>query len=424
MSKDRPRGTSGVDSRMLERILEVTRQLATPFDIQEMLGQVIDSGRAILDADRGTVFLYDEQTNELVSAHATGVKELRFPADRGIVGEAAQTRQIISVPDAYADPRFNPEGDKKSGYRTRCLLTVPLIGYDDSLVGVLQLLNKKEGVFTGEDETVAAALAAQCAVALQRVQMTEQLLMKERIDRELAVAREIQTECLPREMPTVKGYDVAGLSTPAEETGGDTFDLIPVEGGNLTVLLGDATGHGVGPALSVTQVRSMLRIAVRLGAELDASFVQINDQLCEDLADNRFVTAFLGLLEPESNRIVYHAPGQGPLMHFHSARDEFEWRGSTALPMGMMEVLALKEPESFELAPGDIVGVITDGVFEYENTSEEQYGEERVAEYIRANQKRPMAEVAQGLLEDVREFGTSVPQADDITIVLVRRRPE
>jgi phosphoserine phosphatase len=424
MGKDRPGGTSGVDSRTLERILEVTRRLATPFDIEEMLAQVIDAGRAILDADRGTVFLYDEQSNELVSAHATGVKELRFPADRGIVGEAAQTRQIISVPDAYADPRFNPEGDKQSGYRTRCLLTVPLIGYDDSLVGVLQLLNKRDGVFTADDETVAAALAAQCAVALQRVQMTAQLLMKERVDRELAVAREIQTGVLPREMPQLEGYDVAGLSTPAEETGGDTFDLIPVDGGSLMVLLGDATGHGVGPALSVTQVRSMLRIAVRLGAELDAAFVQINDQLVEDLADNRFVTAFLGLLDPQANRIVYHAPGQGPLMQFHSARDEFEWRGSTALPLGLMDVLSLKEPESFELAPGDIVAVITDGVFEYEDTSEEQYGQDRVADYIRANRERPMMEVAHGLLEDVRKFGTSVPQADDITIVLARRLPD
>src|SRR5206468_8987196 len=119
------------------------------------------------------------------------------------------------------------------------------------------------------------------AVALQRVRMTEERIVKERMERELGLAREIQMGLLPRAMPALPGYDLAGASLPAEQTGGDTFDIVPAGEERLVVLLGDATGHGIAPALSVTQVRSMLRIAVRLGASLDDAFRHINDQLTQ-----------------------------------------------------------------------------------------------------------------------------------------------
>ena len=125
-----------VSARTLEQILELTVKLAQPFDLNELLEQVVDAGRELLDADRGTAFMYDEESDELVAAVATSAKELRFPADRGIVGEAARTRSVVNVPDCYSDPRFNPDADRQSGYRTRCLLSVPLIGGDDRLVGV------------------------------------------------------------------------------------------------------------------------------------------------------------------------------------------------------------------------------------------------------------------------------------------------
>ena len=109
-----------LDARALERILEVTRALARPLDVDTMLEQVIDAGRSILGAERGTVFLHDPATDELVSRVATGSGELRVPAARGIVGECARTRQVINVPDCYADSRFNPDVDRKTGYKPSC----------------------------------------------------------------------------------------------------------------------------------------------------------------------------------------------------------------------------------------------------------------------------------------------------------------
>jgi len=408
---------------ILERILEVTRQLAAPFDLNQLLAQVVEAARDLLGADRGSVFLYDRGTHELVSAVATGVGELRFPADRGIIGEAARTRTIVNVPDCATDPRFNPEGDRRTGYTTRCILAVPLVGFDSSLVGVLQLLNKTNGPFSAEDERTAEALAAQCAVALQRVQMTEQLVLKERLDRELALARQIQIALLPQEMPKLPGYDIGALSRPAEETGGDTFDLVETTGDVLVLLLGDATGHGIGPALSVTQARSMLRMAVRLGADLDDAFRHINDQLSQDLPPNRAVTAFLGLLDARTHDVRFHAGGQGPILHFHAAENRCEWLGATTLPMGFFEMHSRPQSQRLHLDPGDILALITDGVFEAEDEAGVPFGDRRVGELIRRHQAKPMSELVQFLLTDVDAHFAPARQADDVTLLLVRRLP-
>jgi len=405
----------------LQRILDITRELVQPLKLETVLTHVVDAGRAILDAERGSVFLYDADADELVSSVATGTGALRIPASRGIVGECARSRHVINVRDAYADPRFNQEVDRRTGYKTRCLLTVPLIGHDETLVGVLQVLNKRSGVFTEEDQGIATALAAQCAVVLQRARMLEELVEKEKMERELAVAREIQMRVLPKAMPRLAGYDIAGWSRPAAQTGGDVFDIIAMNGTRLMLLLGDATGHGVGPALSVTQVRAMLRMAVRLGAELDAAFRHINEQLAEDLSDNRFVTAFLGLLDTTRHQVLYHSGGQGPLLHYHAGRDECEWFQASDLPMGCFPGLPSKAARSYILERGDILALITDGVFEYENPAAEAFGHERVGELVRRHQREPMARLAAIVVEEVERFGQSAPQLDDMTMLLIRR---
>jgi phosphoserine phosphatase RsbU/P len=407
----------------LAGILEITRKLARPFNLGSMLSEVVAAARTLLDAERGSVFLYDEAADELVMTVVEDIDPVRVPVGRGIVGHAARDRRLINVRDCYADERFNPEVDKASGFRTRCLLSVPLLGHDDQLVGVLQLLNKRNGVFDEDDELAASALAAQCAVALQRARDTEAMLAAEHLHEEIRVAREIQMNGLPEGMPPLAGYDGAGVFRPTDQTGGDLFDFVPVGEHGMFLLLGDATGHGIGPALSATQVRAMVRVALRLGAGLDAIHAHVNNQLLEDLPDDRFVTAFLGLLDARTHTVCYHAAGQAPLLHLHADRGEVSWHGATTIPMG---ALALAEPDisnTIHLAPGDVLGLISDGVYEYEDRTRGQFGEQRVAELIRRLQHRPMAEVAESLLGALQEFGRGAAQADDITIVLLRRLP-
>ena len=392
----------------LHRILEVTRKLAAPFDLDTMLSEVVDASRNILDADRGTVFLYDEANNELVIRVATGMKPIRIPADKGIVGESAQTRELINVPDCYADPRFNRDIDKQTGYRSRCMLTIPLIGYEDSLVGVLQILNKNSGVFDKQDEFVASALAAQAAVVLHRVKITEAMIASEKLDREISVARDVQMGTLPKKMPSVSGYDVAGTFSPTDQTGGDLYDFVQITDEELFILMGDATGHGIGPAL-------------RLGANLDDAFTHINNQLVEDLPDDRFVTAFFGLLNAKTHKIRFHSGGQGPIMHFHAASGTYDWHEASTFPLGYMNQTNLNDAVAIDMAPGDILGLISDGIYEYENEAGVQFGQDGIVDIIDNNPDASMDTLVRKIMRSAREHGGTAPQADDITIVLIRR---
>jgi sigma-B regulation protein RsbU (phosphoserine phosphatase) len=411
------------EAKALRRVLEVTRKLSAPFDLDNMLTEVVDAARNILNADRGTVFLYDEVANELVVRVATELGHIRIPADKGIVGESAQTRKLINVPDCYTDSRFNRAIDKETGYRSRCMLTIPLIGFEDSLVGILQILNKDEGVFDEQDEFVASALAAQAAVVLHRARIIETMIATERLDREITVARDVQMGTLPKEMPEMGGYGFAGAFAPTDQTGGDLYDFVPLSDDRLFLLMGDATGHGIGPALSAIQVRAMLRVALRLNANLDDVFVHTNDQLVEDLPEDRFVTAFFGLLDTKTHSLNFHSAGQGPILHYHAASNQYDWHEPSTFPLGYMAQTNLGQPVSLTLGPGDILGLISDGIYEYENEEGVQFGQQGVAKVIDSMPGALAKDLVPAIMNAARKHGGSAPQADDITILLVRRKP-
>jgi phosphoserine phosphatase RsbU/P len=417
------RSAATLPAQVVSEILALTLKLARPFDHPTVLSEIVAAARQVLDAEQGSVFIHDADTGELVMSASADVPQVRVPAGQGLVGHCARTRQIINVPDCYADPRFSDQVDRLSGTRTRCMLSLPLIGYDGNLVGVLQLLNKRSGSFDARDEQAAELLAAQCAAALQRVMATEALLAAEHLHEEIRVAREIQMSGLPDTMPELPGYDGAGLFRPTEQTGGDLFDFVPVGEHGMFLLLGDATGHGIGPALSATQVRAMVRVALRLGADLDAIHAQVNNQLLHDLPDDRFVTAFLGLLDARSHAVRFHAAGQAPLLHLHAATGEVTWLGATTIPMGALELAEPDPSHTLHMAPGDVLGLISDGIYEYHDPEGGMFGEDRVANVVREFQHRPMAELTERLLLAAQEFGKGARQEDDITIVMLRRLP-
>jgi phosphoserine phosphatase len=409
-------------ARNLEPILAVASKLAAPFDLPTMLAEVVDAAKQVLSAERASVWLYDSSTDELIMKVATDIAPVRVPAGVGIAGSCARTREIINVPDCYADPRFNREVDRKSGYRTRCMLTLPLIDHKDALVGVMQVLNKSGGVFDRYDEALATALAAQCAVALQRVRMTEALFEAEKLRQEMETARVVQMSTLPSTMPVIEGYDVYGTFRPASMTGGDTFDLAHTEQGFL-IVLGDATGHGLAPALSVMQMHAMLRTALRLGTELDTAYLQVNNQLAETLPDDRFITAFIGLLDSATHHLRFHSGGQGPILRYAPASGTFTRSKVTSFPLAAMPLKTLRPAATMDFEPGDILVLLSDGIYEYHDAQGEQFGEQRVEELVRMHHHRPIAELSATLLQAVQDFAQGAPQEDDMTVVLVKREP-
>lgn len=237
---------------------------------------------------------------------------------------------------------------------------------------------------------------------------------------EVEVARLIQRSTLPTTMPQAPGYDFHGHFLPATYAGGDLYDVVQLPQG-IFMLLGDATGHGFGPALSATQMQGMLRVAFRLGADLDAAYLHVNNQLAEDLPDDRFITAFMGLLDPIAHRVRFHAAGQGPILHFHADTQTCEWHQPSTFPVGIMFLDESPPAMELALAPGDILALLSDGVYECHGPGEELFGEARVAEVMCSHHAQPMTTLCAQLLDSAKTFAAGTEQADDITLLLLRR---
>ena len=401
-------------------ILAVTRALAAPFDLGTMLAEVTAAACRVLRAERSSVWLHDANNDEMVLEVASDIRQVRVPVGSGLVGACARERRLVNVPDCYADPRFDASVDRRSGFRTRCSLTLPLVDHEGGFVGVMQVLNKAQGVFDAADETLAQALAAQCAMALARVQLTAALLESEKMRQELELARVVQMSTLPAQLPVLPGYDMHATFLPASQTGGDTYDLALTAQG-LLVVLGDATGHGIAPALSVTQMHAMLRMALRLGADLETAFRQVNDQLAATLPAGHFVTAFIGLLDAAAHRLRFLSGGQGPILHFCAAEGACVAYKATSFPMGAMPLAKLRPAIEISLAPDDVLVLLTDGIYEYEDATGAQFGVQRVEQVLREHHRGDSATLARHLLQAVRDFARGAPQDDDVTMVLLKR---
>ena len=256
-----------------------------------------------------------------------------------------------------------------------------------------------------------------------------------KIEDDLRLARRIQQNTFPTTLPLLPGFDLDAWSEPADETGGDTYDVIGMGGAALSdeiiltegqasravLLLADATGHGIGPALSVTQVRAMLRVAVRMSRDLVAIAGLMNEQLCQDLPPGRFITAWLGALDPNSKSLTTFSAGQGPLVHYRAASDEFSVTEADSIPLGLMPALTGTTPVKWEMEPGDIYVVFSDGIYESTDPNDEEFDVERTLELIRKHKKAAASEIMRHIREAVEEFTHGAPAADDRTGILIKR---
>lgn len=416
-----------VDRRVADllAVLDVTRRLGSEAELQPLLEAIERAALAVLDCERASVFLHDPAAGELVSRVATGGVAVRFPADRGVAGAAFRHGVTVNVPDAYADPRFNPEIDRLTGFLTRNLLSCPLRGWDDSVVGVLQALNRRDRPFDAWDETLASALAAQAGVAVQRQVLLEGLEAKRIYERELGIARRVQQGLLPRTAPEVPGYDVAGWNRPADATGGDVYDFKRLPDGRLALLVADASGHGLGPALVIAQFRALVRAALARDGEPDRVAAAVNALLCDDLPDDRFVTAFFGLLDPASHRLRLASAAHAPILLYRPGPDEVVdlARDCAGLPAGVDADAVYGPPAQVELEPGDLLVVLTDGFIEWSARDHTLFGFERLAGVVRRHHALPAADLIDQLQRAVLAFADGTPQADDLTAVVVKRRP-
>ena len=208
---------------------------------------------------------------------------------------------------------------------------------------------------------------------------------------------------------------------PAEETGGNFFDFQPLSEGRIALTVADVTGHGIAPALIAVACRAYVRAIYSLVGASEDGATRINQLLALDLPDDRFVTAFVGLLSPSNSELVYTSAGHGPLVKYKAESDEFIELPTHGLPLGISTDLPYKTPEHVRFSSGDILPVLTDGFFEWENLAGEPFGIGRITEVVRECCQKPADEIIQRVYEALLEFAIGTTQPDDVTAVLVKR---
>jgi serine phosphatase RsbU (regulator of sigma subunit) len=233
----------------------------------------------------------------------------------------------------------------------------------------------------------------------------------------LRLARIIQQRYFPAAPPVVPGFDLGGASYPAEATGGDYFDYFPLPGGRVGLVIADVSGHGLGPALGMSQTRAYLRALLPLDLDVGQLVTRLNDFLIEDSPDDLFVTLFLAQLDPHDGEFVYASAGHQCFLL--GPGDEMQRLEATGMPLGILpEGVPSADPR--KLLPGQLVLFMTDGISEAMSPRGDDFGIERALDVVRANRHQSATEIVDTLYRDIRRFANDAPQQDDITAVILK----
>ncbi len=412
--------------RGLYRLLAATRSVASQVDLDQTLETIVRDACTALDCDRASLYQYDPERKELYTRVVTEleINEIRTPLDQGITGYVARSGRVANVPNPAADPRWNADVDRRTGYRTQNILAAPLLSpHDGSLLGVLQVLNKLAGQFDAFDEELIQAFGQHAAVALDRARLVAELREHERSAESLVIARSIQQGFIPSQMPEVPGYQFAVWCYPNEEVGGDYCDIVPIGEECIGLVIADVSGHGLGPSLLMASVRAAFRALLLKHAEPPELLALLERLLADDLREGKFVTMVVAQLDPQSHRVTYANAGHAPALHYFTAIDRFTPLASTGAPVGVLGEGDFEQGTPFVMEPGDLLLLCTDGIVDALNPAGEHFGEERLRQLIRQSRKASAEELVKQIAAAVMAHVGDQTPSDDLTILAVKRVP-
>jgi phosphoserine phosphatase RsbU/P len=411
------------ERRALEKevLLNVTTSLSATLDLDEVIDAILISLRQVVNYDAAAIYLVNRTTRalELVNevGYPTGSEEaFGLMVGQGIVGWVAKTGEPTIVPDVSRDPRY-----VAARPQTRSELAAPLrVG--GRTIGVFNLENDVADAYHEGHLELVTALAAQAAVAVERARLTRELLDRRRLEKELAIAREIQASFLPEVSPVVPGFDLAGTTIPHDEVGGDYYDFIPISESRLGIAIADVSGKGIPAALIMAGFRMSLLAEIRNDFAIRAVMRKVNSLLHESTDRDKFVTAFYGVLDHKNRVLIFSNAGHNPPVLFRSqGRIEYLEEGGVAL--GVLAEAAYDE-RPVALNPGDVLLFFTDGVSEAESPTGEHFGQQRIEQTVAALTARSSTEIMAGVIAAVKEWTGERGQSDDLTLVVLKVNPE
>jgi sigma-B regulation protein RsbU (phosphoserine phosphatase) len=396
---------------------EISRELTSILNLDQLLKRIGELITRVIDYQMFSILLLDAERNVLVHRFSVRYQEniqLKhdIPIGRGLVGYAAQNKVAVLAPDVTRDSRYiqlNPE--------TRSELCVPLV-YKDRVIGVLDLENTRRNYYNEDHVRTVTTLAGQIAIAIENARLYERIAREEqRLERDLAMAREIQVRLLPPRCPALKNADIAAKFQPALTIGGDMFDFLEYSGNRVALALGDVSGKGAPAALYAALVSGLLRSTAALEPGPAQMLSAINLSLNERKIDAQYVSMVYATWDDDARTIVVANSGiPRPIFCRGGQINRIE---STGLPLGLFDDADYDEV-TVNARSGDMFVFMSDGIIDAANTAGEQFGRSRVEELVRKNCSLSSAQLVEAIFDSVDAHRGGRSLFDDETVLAVK----
>ena len=404
-------------AQTLEVLNEISRELTSILDVDALLERVGQLLRRIIDFQMFSVWLLNENEQVLENRYAVRFGQRFYPGEniplhRGLVGVAVDERRLVHVPDVRKDPRyymFNPEA--------RSEMAVPLI-YKGKVIGVLDVEHTRTNYFNEDHERAMTTLSAQIAISIENAQLYQRVANQEqRLERDLAMAREVQLRLLPPVKPQHKHAEFSTRFIPARTIGGDIYDFVRYDANRSAVVLGDVSGKATAAALYAALVSGIMRSAASRLLSPSELLESLNDSLQERKVDSQYVVMLYSLWNDENRTLqIANAGATQPLFCRNGEVDTVHAEG---FPLGMFPNVKYEE-FSLSTQPGDSLIFFSDGITDAQNMNGDMFGDDRLKFVVKKNAQKSASKIADAILSEVAKFQGERERFDDETVVVLK----
>lgn len=416
---------TGLSSRteLLGLISKVGVALLSSSGLEDTLNQVAALVFEAVPAERCVIMLRDESAEDgmkIMVARVRGKDEplVEVRISRTVMDEVLRNGKSVLTSDAQHDPKFASQTMILMGIRS--VLAVPLSVDERNIFGMIYADSPThEATFTEEHLDILTTLASVASIRVENATLLDERIQRERMERELELATEIQQRFQPSSPPKLDGYEFQGISFSCYEIGGDYYDFIPIENNKMIVALGDVSGKGTAAALLMSSLHAAIHAQATSNRPLAEMITSVNQYLAENTPSNRFVTLFIAELDPATGKLRYINAGHNPPLIGRST-GMIEQLSSGGFPLGILPSAEFEVGET-HLGNGEVLIVYSDGVSEANNLQEEEFGLDRLTEVVRRNLTSSAAGIRDRVESALSSFTQTAPANDDITLVIVKR---
>jgi phosphoserine phosphatase RsbU/P len=406
--------------------LSIINDIATTINSTQPVEQIVDIivRKCVkhLNVEQGAIMLLNEEDKEkplhtMIREQQSSLDLLPYRFDAQLTGWMLKNQEPLLVNNLKEDVRFKDLVDKTTPIES--FLSVPL-RVKNKMQGILSVFNKRSSEkFSSNDQKLLSIIASQSSQIIENARLLEEERNLRVMQEEMHVAKQTQINLLPKDFPDISGYQIAARTIPAKEVGGDSYDLIHIDDKHFAFCLGDVSGKGMPAAMLMSNLQATLRSHTKSGNLCKDIITNSNNLLYNSTEPSKFATLFYGILNPQSNEIVFCNAGHNNPFLF-SADGNVKELQTGGLILGCLPDSEYEE-ERVSINRNDLIVIFSDGISEAMNENEEEYGEERLQKLISINLNDSPENVIENILSDVRMFVGKAPQWDDMTLMIIKR---